>query len=65
MTRFLRRALELGYRHIDTAIMYENESLIGESLQEIFEEGKFSRKDIFLVSKFFSDKSKDTRTVLK
>lgn len=53
MTNLLRNALELGYRHIDTAIVYENEKMIGKALQTIFKEGKFKRDDLFIVSKIF------------
>lgn len=38
-------ALELGYTHIDTAEMYENESAIGKAIQE------FDRSDLFITSK--------------
>lgn len=51
MTNLLRNALDSGYRHIDTAIIYENEKYIGNALQTIFAEGKYKRSDIFIVSK--------------
>src|ERR1700751_4302605 len=41
------KALELGYRHIDTAQTYENEEYIGKAI----EASKVSRNDIFLTSK--------------
>jgi 2,5-diketo-D-gluconate reductase B len=40
-------ALNLGYRHIDTARMYENESEVGEAIRN----SGIERKDIYLVSK--------------
>ena len=45
--RVVREALELGYRHIDTAAMYENESEVGS---EIVDSG-VDRKEVFLTTK--------------
>ena len=45
--RVVREALESGYRHIDTAAMYENESEVG---QGIIDSG-IDRKDLFLTTK--------------
>eukprot|EP01125_Pyxidicula_operculata_P023146 TRINITY_DN9849_c0_g1_i1.p1 TRINITY_DN9849_c0_g1~~TRINITY_DN9849_c0_g1_i1.p1 ORF type:complete len:304 (+),score=38.18 TRINITY_DN9849_c0_g1_i1:17-928(+) len=49
--RSIRLALEIGYRHIDCASAYENESEIGKVLQEIWKEGIIKRNDIFITSK--------------
>ena len=38
-------ALKVGYRHIDTAEMYENEAEVGQAVQE------FGRSQVFLTSK--------------
>ena len=38
------KALELGYRHIDTAEMYENEAEVGEAVADL-------RSEVFLTSK--------------
>ena len=43
--------LELGYRHIDTAAVYENETLIGNVWSEVF--SKVPRKEIFVTSKLW------------
>lgn len=51
LTKVIRAAFENGYRHIDTAILYNNHKLIGNSLKTIFEEGKYSRKDLFITTK--------------
>lgn len=47
----LSAAIDAGYRHIDTAFSYRNESLIGNSLQEIFGKNKVRREDLFIVTK--------------
>jgi hypothetical protein len=51
VTAALDAALELGYRHIDTAYMYQNEAAIGKTLKKWFDSGKLKRKDIFIVTK--------------
>lgn len=43
----VRKALELGYNHIDTAEVYENEKEIGEVISN------FDRKKLFITSKVF------------
>jgi diketogulonate reductase-like aldo/keto reductase len=45
----VRWALELGYRHIDTAQDYGNEESVGKALRESGED----REDIFVTTKFF------------
>jgi len=57
MKQILQTALDVGYRHIDTAIAYENHKMIGEALKSIFSEGKYKRSDVFITSKIFPDKS--------
>lgn len=43
----VRDALDLGYRHIDTAQIYKNERAVGEALAE----SGVDRKDVFLTTK--------------
>lgn len=45
----VRWALELGYRHIDTAQAYGNEESVGQGLRE----SGVQREEIFLTTKFF------------
>jgi len=45
--RVVRKALEVGYRHIDTAAMYENESEVGSGIAD----SSVDRKEIFLTTK--------------
>ena len=45
--RVVRNALELGYRHIDTAAMYENEFEVGSGLVD----SGVDRSDVFLTTK--------------
>ena len=45
--RSVETALDVGYRHIDTAQMYENEEAVGEAI----ERSGVKREDVFLVTK--------------
>ncbi len=44
----VRSALELGYRHVDTAQAYGNESSVGEALRE----SGVARDEVFITTKF-------------
>lgn len=50
----IREALKIGYRHIDTAYLYGNESIIGKVLKEKLEDKTIQREDIFLTTKLWS-----------
>jgi len=45
--RVVRKALEIGYRHIDAAAMYENESEVGSGIVD----SGVDRKEVFLTTK--------------
>jgi 2,5-diketo-D-gluconate reductase A len=45
----VRWALELGYRHIDTAQAYGNEESVGQGLRE----SDIPREDVFITTKFY------------
>lgn len=47
----VRKAIELGYRHIDTAMIYENEEPVGKAIRE----SGVSRKDFFITTKLWND----------
>ncbi|KAF5305060.1 hypothetical protein FQA39_LY09322 [Lamprigera yunnana] len=44
-------ALEAGYRHIDTAYVYENEKTIGKVVNKWISGSKLKREDLFLTTK--------------
>ena len=54
-TRAVAHALKTGYRHIDTAQIYENETEVGAGLHQ----SGVAREDIFLTTKVWRDHFKD------
>jgi diketogulonate reductase-like aldo/keto reductase len=50
----VRKALELGYRHIDCAYGYGNEDEVGKGLKYGLEELKIPREEIFVTSKLWN-----------
>ena len=60
----VRWALELGYRHIDTAQAYGNEDAVGQGLRE----SGVPREDVFITTKFYpqhTDPAREAEQSLK
>ena len=53
----VRLALEVGYRHIDTAVIYENHREVAKGI------GDFPRDELFLTSKFVCEEVDDENAV--
>lgn len=47
----VRTALDVGYRHIDTATLYRNEAPVGKAIRE----SRIPREDIFVTTKLWGD----------
>eukprot|EP00756_Hemistasia_phaeocysticola_P060274 Hpha_TRINITY_DN3890_c0_g1::TRINITY_DN3890_c0_g1_i1::g.44506::m.44506 len=47
----VKAAIRAGYRHLDTALLYNNQEAIGQALKELFAAGEVKREDIFITSK--------------
>src|SRR5680860_30312 len=51
-TRIVRDALEVGFRHIDTAAIYGNEEGIGAAIAQ----SPVARDDLFITTKLWNDR---------
>ncbi|ERS54310.1 MULTISPECIES: aldo/keto reductase [unclassified Corynebacterium] len=49
--RVVREAIDLGYRHFDTATLYKNEEALGTALKQAIDAGDVTREDLFITSK--------------
>ncbi|OWK03004.1 hypothetical protein Celaphus_00007641, partial [Cervus elaphus hippelaphus] len=47
-------AIEVGFRHIDCAHLYQNEEQVGQAIRSKIEDGTVKREDIFYTSKVWS-----------
>ncbi len=59
--RATRSALEVGYRHLDTATVYDNEAEVGSALRD----SDVSREDVFVTTKFPPNRAGDELTTLR
>lgn len=49
--RAVRSAIEVGYRHIDTAFLYKNEEEVGRAVRDAVSAGDTTREELFITSK--------------
>ncbi len=63
----VQSAIETGYRHIDCARIYENESDIGRGLEFGLRQGVVTRDDLWITSKLWNDahRADDVRPALQ
>jgi aldehyde reductase len=51
MEQVVKDAIDAGYRHIDTALFYENEKEVGAAVRAKIAEGVIRREDVFVTTK--------------
>lgn len=51
----VRTAIELGYRHIDTASLYGNEVEVGKAINGAIAAGDVTREELFVTTKLWND----------
>ncbi len=59
----VQSALELGYRHIDTAAFYENEKYVSNAIKDFMKEKGVAREDIFVTSKVWKTEAGYDKTL--
>ena len=60
-TRVVRDALDVGYRHLDTAKIYHNEEGVGRAVKE----SGIDRGDLFITTKLWNDDQTDAITAFE
>lgn len=53
--KVVRTAIELGYRHIDTAKIYDNEVEVGKAINAAIAAGDVTREELFITTKLWND----------
>jgi len=51
----IRSAIQIGYRHIDCALRYENEEEVGRGIKDAITAGEVSRDEIWVTSKLWNN----------
>ena len=51
MRKNVETAIDLGYRHIDTAHAYNTETAVGQAIRNKLDQGKVRREDLFISTK--------------
>lgn len=61
--RAVMEAINVGYRHIDTAFFYQNEQDIGKAVQAKIQDGTVKREDLFITTKLWNNFHKQESVV--
>lgn len=47
----IKKSIEIGYRHFDTAYLYSNELEVGEGIRAKIADGSVRRSEVFVAAK--------------
>ncbi|KAI3417553.1 hypothetical protein GPALN_013273 [Globodera pallida] len=54
VNQIIKSAIRNGYRHLDCAFIYQNQSEIGNALKEMVQAGEIKRDELFITSKVWN-----------
>ena len=57
--------VDIGYRMIDTAKWYKNETFVGEGIKKAIGSGKVKREDLFVMTKLWTDDAEDVDAAIR
>ena len=57
--------VEVGYRHIDTASLYENETEVGQAVANAIAKNAVTREELFITSKIWHTQYEDPEAALR
>ena len=60
----LKHAITIGYRHFDTAELYECEDVVGEAIKDSIDSGATTRADFFITTKVWPSHYADVGAAL-
>lgn len=64
MEQAVKDAIDIGYRHIDTAFIYGTEKSVGNAIRAKIAEGVIKREDMFVTTKVSALVPTDLRHLL-
>ncbi|XP_054718948.1 aldo-keto reductase family 1 member B1-like [Uloborus diversus] len=59
----VKAAISIGYRHIDCALAYQNETEVGQAIKEKIDDKTITREDIFVTSKLWNTYHRQEKVV--
>jgi diketogulonate reductase-like aldo/keto reductase len=59
--RAVKRAVEVGFRHLDAAERYRNEAEVGAALKDLFADGTVRREELFVTTKLWNNNHRPER----